>query len=96
MIVEAKTAGNEIYQLYAELKDYTPKIWRRFEVVSDVSIARLGYILMTLFEMHASHLFSFDVPFNENYRIQMAKNIPKKIWISLSKHSLMKTRYTKT
>ena len=67
-------AANEIYQLYAELKDYTPKIWRRFEVVSNITIARLGYILMTLFEMHASHLFSFDVPFNENYRIQMAKN----------------------
>ncbi len=77
MVVEAKMAAIEIYQLYAELKDYTPKIWRRFEVVSDVSIARLGYILMTLFEMHASHLFSFDVPFNENYRIQMAKNYSK-------------------
>lgn len=70
-------AANEIYQLYAELKDYTPKIWRQFEVVSNITIARLGYILMTLFEMQASHLFSFDVPFNENYRIQMAKSYSK-------------------
>lgn len=66
-------AMNQIYQLFAELKDYNPKIWRRFEVVSNISIARLGYILMTLFEMQASHLFSFDVPFSENYRIQMAE-----------------------
>ena len=73
-------ALKEIYQLYAELKDYSPKIWRRFEVVSNITIARLGYILMTLFEMQASHLFSFDVPFSENYRIRMAeKHSPKEI-----------------
>ncbi len=66
-------ASKTIYQLYAELKDYSPKIWRRFEVVSNISIAQLGYILMTLFEMQASHLFRFDVPFSENFRRQMAE-----------------------
>ncbi len=66
-------ATKQIYTLYAELKDYEPKIWRRFEVVSNITIARLGYILMTLFEMQARHLFSFDVPFSENYRMQMAE-----------------------
>ena len=71
-------ASKEIYQLYAELKDYSPKIWRRFEVVSNITIARLGYILMTLFEMQASHLFSFDVPFSENYRIRMAEKYSPK------------------
>jgi hypothetical protein len=71
-------ASKEIYQLYAELKDYSPKIWRRFEVVSNITIARLGYILMTLFEMQASHLFSFDVPFSENYRIRMAEKYSTK------------------
>ena len=65
-------ATKQIYQLYAELKDYSPKIWRRFEVVSNITIARLGYILMTLFEMQAHHLFCFDLPFSENYRIRMA------------------------
>lgn len=65
-------ATKQIYQLYAELKDYDPKIWRRFEVVSNITIARLGYILMTLFEMQAHHLFCFDLPFSENYRIRMA------------------------
>ena len=66
-------AVKQIYQLYAELKDYSPKIWRRFEVARNITIARLGYILMTLYEMQASHLFCFDVPFSENYRIRMAK-----------------------
>ena len=66
-------ATKQIYTMYAELKDYEPKIWRRFEVVSNINIARLGYIIMTLFEMQAAHLFCFDVPFSENYRIRMAK-----------------------
>ena len=73
-------ATKQIYSLYAELKDYTPKIWRRFEVVSNITIARLGYILMTLFEMQARHLFCFDLPFSENYRIRMADQYsPKEI-----------------
>ena len=73
-------ASKQIYQLYAELKDYSPKIWRRFDVLSNITIARLGYILMTLFEMQAHHLFSFDLPFSENYRIRMADQYsPKEI-----------------
>ena len=73
-------ASKQIYQLYAELKDYQPKIWRRFEVVSNITIARLGYILMTLFEMQAHHLFCFDLPFSENYQIRMADQYsPKEI-----------------
>lgn len=73
-------ASKQIYQLYAELRDYQPKIWRRFEVVSNITIARLGYILMALFEMQANHLFCFDLPFSENYRIRMADQYsPKEI-----------------
>jgi hypothetical protein len=52
------------------LDDYEPKIWRA--VSGDEQCKRwhgLGYIIMTLFEMQASHLFSFDVPYAENYRM---------------------------
>ena len=73
-------ASKQIYQLYAELKDYRPTIWRRFEIVSNITIARLGYILMTLFETQARHLFCFDLPFSENYRFRMADQYsPKEI-----------------
>lgn len=73
-------AAKQINTMYAELKDYEPKIWRRFEVVNNITIARLGYILMTLFEMQARHLFCFDVPFSENFRIHMAnKYSPKEL-----------------
>ena len=54
-------ASKPIYQIYAELQDYKPKIWRRFQVMNDITIARLAYILMTLFEMQGSHLYKFEV-----------------------------------
>ena len=50
-------AVHQIYRFYAELKDYTPKIWRRFEVIGTKTIAEFGYTIMTMFEMQASHLF---------------------------------------
>lgn len=61
-------ASQPIYQFYAELKDYEPKIWRRFQVMNNITMARLGYILMTLFEMQAGHLFCFDVHVIDNLR----------------------------
>ncbi len=50
---------HQIYRFYAELRDYTTKIWRRFEVNGTKTIAELGYIIMTMFEMQGSHLFCF-------------------------------------
>lgn len=52
-------AIHSIYRFYAELEGYKPKIWRRFEVNGNKTIAELGYIVMTLFEMEANHLFRF-------------------------------------
>jgi hypothetical protein len=49
-----------VYQFYAQLEDYKPKIWRRFQVRNDITVARLGYIVMTLYEMQASHLLSIE------------------------------------
>jgi hypothetical protein len=59
-------ASQLIFEFYTELMDYTPKIWRRFQVSNNVTMARFGYILMTLFEMQASHLFRIEVPAKEN------------------------------
>jgi len=68
-------ASQPIYQLYAELQDYEPKIWRRFQVANNITMARLGYIIMTMFEMQASHLFCFDVPFEENFKVCVGEYI---------------------
>jgi len=53
-------ASHPIYQLYAELDDFKPKIWRRFQVSANITVARLGYIIMTMYEMTASHLLAIE------------------------------------
>jgi hypothetical protein len=58
-------ASAPVYRFHAQLADYEPAIWRRFEVSKNISMAKLAYIVMTLFEMQASHLFSLDVPSGE-------------------------------
>lgn len=68
-------ASQPIYEFYAELKDYQPKVWRRFQVSSNVTMARLGYILMTLFEMQASHLFRIEVPTRENLHMSLRSRL---------------------
>jgi hypothetical protein len=55
-------ASHPIFQFYAELDDYKPKIWRRFQVSDNITPARLCYIVQTLFEMRASHLMALEVP----------------------------------
>lgn len=72
-------ASQPIYQFYAALEDYKPKIWRRFQVAGHITMARLGYIIMTLFEMQASHLFCFDVPYEENFKLRVGAYIDNDI-----------------
>ena len=62
-------ASKPIYQIYAELEEYEPKIWRRFQVMNDITVAKLAYILMTLFEMKGSHLYTFEVDELNNFII---------------------------
>lgn len=62
-------ASYPIYQFYSELKDYSPTIWRRFQVPGNISMARLGYILMAMFEMKASHRFCLTVPIRDNAKL---------------------------
>jgi hypothetical protein len=59
---EEKMGQHFVYRFYAELKDYTPKIWRRFEINGETTMAELGYAIMLMFEMHASHQFCFIEP----------------------------------
>ena len=69
-------ASHLICQFYAELDDFKPKIWRRFQVTDDITVARLGYIIQVLFEMTASHLMAIEVPESENFRNYMKINHP--------------------
>jgi hypothetical protein len=51
-------------------------MWRRFQVAGSVTTARLGYILMTLFEMQASHLFAMELPISDYVREQLQLHYP--------------------
>ena len=54
-------ASHPIYQFRAELKDYRPKMWRRFQVMNNMTMARLGYAIMAMYGMDGAHLFCFDM-----------------------------------
>lgn len=48
-----------IYQLYCRLQDSDILTYRIIQVPKSKTLAQLGYILMTAFEMQASHLYEF-------------------------------------
>jgi len=70
-------ANYKVYQFYAELNNFKPKIWRRFQVVADITVAQFGYILQVLFEMMASHLMMIEVPKGKNILMSMQADHPK-------------------
>ncbi|MDR2869578.1 MAG: plasmid pRiA4b ORF-3 family protein [Deferribacteraceae bacterium] len=69
-------ATQPIYQIYAELMDYEPKIWRRFQVANNVTMSKLAYIIMSMFEMQARHLFRFDI--EDTYEILNKREVISK------------------
>lgn len=81
-------ASHPIYQFYAELDDYKPKIWRRFQVTDDISVARLGYIVQVLFEMTASHLMTIEVPFSENYNAATKAKHPNDFFLLMNEEEI--------
>ncbi|MBI9008517.1 MAG: plasmid pRiA4b ORF-3 family protein [Tenericutes bacterium] len=50
------------YELYLELKGAKPKVWRNILVNKSMTVAELAYIILTVFEMRASHLFKVIAP----------------------------------
>ena len=58
--------ANPIYKFKAELLDTELSIWREFEVTNNMPMSRLGYVLMSIFNMEGSHLFAFEVPYKED------------------------------
>lgn len=71
-------ASHPIYQFKAELCDYKPLIWRRFQVTDDYSLARLAYVVMTMFEMEANHLFAIEVYPRKNLMRALKKDYPRR------------------
>ena len=58
-------AAHKVYEFFAALDEFEPEIWRRFQVPGDITLAQLGYVVLTLFEMKASHPFSMERNFGD-------------------------------
>lgn len=67
-------AKHKVYTFYAELNDYEPKIWRRFEVNGEKTMAELSYAIMIMFEMQASHLFGLTEYVRDAFTEYMSNN----------------------
>ena len=70
-------ASHPIYTFKATLLNSKIPIWREFEVMNHITMARLAYILMTMFEMKASHLYQMRVPWRENLKRHMQGRLPQ-------------------
>ena len=71
-------AQHYVYQFYAELEDFKPTIWRRFEIVGSKTMAELGYTLMVMFEMTACHLFCITDDRQKALKERMLKTCTEK------------------
>ena len=53
---------NKIMTFHMTLRDAKPKVWRKVQVFENMSVADFAYIVLTVFEMKASHLLKVTVP----------------------------------
>lgn len=56
-----KQSEPHIYQLYVELCDIAPAIWRRLQVPSWITLAKLHHVLQIAMGWTNSHLHQFDI-----------------------------------
>lgn len=65
-----------IYQFTVELKNYKPRMWRRILVGDDITVAELGYIVLSIFRANCSHLMSIEKPMYKSPIPQEIYEIP--------------------
>ncbi len=54
------------YQFYAELEEYKPKMWRRFLINENMTVAQLSYAVLIIFRANGSHLFNIEKPLQKD------------------------------
>jgi hypothetical protein len=59
--VRAIKENVQAVQFYIELKDLTPKLWRRFIIREDVKMTTLGYAILSMIKASGGHLFNFEL-----------------------------------
>ena len=62
-----------IMQFVAELHEYRPRMWRRFQINSNTDLADFCYSLMEMFRM-GGHLFEFNIK-DSRYTLPLPKGL---------------------
>ena len=50
-----------IYQFVSELRYFKPRVWRRFQISPEATVAEFAYALMSMYRMQGSHLYSINI-----------------------------------
>ena len=57
----------QVLQFKLTLDDFKPRVYRRVQVRSDMTMGQFAHVIMTLFRMEVSHLYAFAFP---DYRVE--------------------------
>lgn len=82
-----------IYQLYIELEDFEPKIWRRFAISSSATLARLAYTIMSMYEIREYYSYQFKIDEAESYKKRHPEYIRRPDRLQELNKKFLKARY---
>ena len=51
-----------IYQFVSELRYFKPRVWRRFQISPEATVAEFAYALMSMYRMQGSPLYAVSIP----------------------------------
>jgi len=70
-------AKHSVYRFYSELRGVEPKIWRRFEINGEKTMAELAYALMIMYEMLSGQAFFFYENFHDVFYGSLMESLPE-------------------
>ncbi len=84
-----------IYSLNLSLRDANPKVTRTISVNENITVSQLCYVIMAVYEMHASHLFSLKVDDDKNKTHEYHLPIYLNEWRDEKNHyNIQKTKFS--
>lgn len=85
MVLRKSTSSQTVYQLKITLKDAKPPIWRRVQVLNDMSLQQLHHLIQLVMGWTDSHLHQFTIAGIEygqpmpDYEFDVRNEVPVKL-----------------